>query len=283
MNRRPEWINKKIDFRAMHGTEGRLRGLGLHTVCHQARCPNISECFSRGTATFLILGDACTRSCAFCNMKRGPAAGADGAEQDRVVDAVRKMGLRHAVITSVTRDDLPDGGAEIFAAVTMNLKRHDPSLTVELLTPDFMGDASSIRTVVDSGPDIFGHNIETVRSRYFIRPGCDYRRSLGLLEAVKDMSPDMRTKSAMLLGMGETRSELIDVFHDLRVAGCDYLSIGQYLRPAKDNLPVMEYITPESFEEYKNIALEMGFGHVESGVYVRSSYRADNYPQQKSG
>lgn len=277
MNRRPPWINKKIDFRSMHGTELQLKGLGLHTVCHQARCPNISECYARGTATFLMLGDSCTRSCSFCNVTRGPAAAADAGEPDRIVEAVSRMGLSHAVITSVTRDDLHDGGASIFAAVTLKLKEHLPAVTVELLTPDFRGDISSVRTVAGARPDIFGHNLETVPSLYYLRPGCDYRRSLGLLAAVKSISPVMRTKSALMLGMGETRDELASVFNDLRGAGCDYLSIGQYLQPGRANLPVLEYIAPEIFEEYGRIAGGMGFLHVESGVYVRSSYRAECY------
>ena len=277
MNRRPAWINKKIDFRSMHDTEERLTGLGLHTVCHQARCPNISECYSRGTATFLMLGGACTRSCSFCNVGHGPAASADPDEPDRIVEAVGRMGLRHAVITSVTRDDLPDGGASVFAAVTRKLKGRDPALTVELLTPDFRGDRASIRTVVEAGPDIFGHNVETAPSLYDMRPGCDYRRSLGLLAAVKEIDPRMLTKTALLLGMGETRDEIIEVFRDLRGAGCDFLSIGQYLRPGKGSLPVREYVAPEAFEEYGRIAAKMGFRHVESGVYVRSSYLADLY------
>ncbi len=274
---RPAWLDKKIDFRAMHDTERRLRNLDLHTVCHQARCPNISECFSRGTATFLIMGDICTRGCSFCGVRHGKPLPPDPDEAARVAEAVRRMKIRHAVITSVTRDDLPDGGAGAFTAVIGELKKPGGPASIEVLVPDFQGDEASIRAVVAAGPDIFGHNLETVPSLYDFRGNCDYGRSLTVLETAKKCSREMKTKSALMLGMGETEEEVKGVMHDLRDAGCDYLSMGQYLRPGRSNRPVKEYIVPERFERYRGDAIEMGFLHVESGPYVRSSYLADRY------
>ena len=274
---RPQWLNKKLDFRAMHETEGRLRGLGLHTVCHQARCPNIAECFSRGTATFLILGDICTRGCAFCGVQRGAPGPVDTEEPARVTEAVRRLGIRHAVITSVTRDDLPDGGAAIFAGVIRALRAVDHAIAVEVLVPDFRGDTGAIGKVAGAGPDIFGHNIETVPSLYAVRRACDYTRSLKVLETAKTCSPGISTKSGMMLGMGETAGEVVAVLRDLRRAGCNYLSLGQYLRPGKESAPVREYIAPRIFDSYKEEALALGFTHVESGAYVRSSYMAERY------
>lgn len=274
---RPAWLNKKIDFRTMHEVEERLRGLSLHTVCHQARCPNISDCFSRGTATFLILGDICTRGCAFCAVKRGVPALPDTGEPGRVAEAVRRLGLHHVVITSVTRDDLDDGGASAFAHAVRAIRKTCPSANIETLTPDFKGDAYHVKMVVDAGPDIFGHNIETVPSRYAARLGCDYRRSLGVLEMARSFSDTVRTKSAIMLGMGETDNEVLEVFRDLRAAGCDYLAIGQYLQPGWSAMPVQEYVDPSRFARYRDCAESLGFLHVESGAYVRSSYLADHY------
>ncbi len=275
--KRPPWLDRKIDYRSMHATEQRLRDLGLHTVCHQARCPNISECFSRGAATFLILGDVCTRNCAFCGVKHGAPVPPVPDEPPRVAEAVRRMKIRHAVITSVTRDDLPDGGAGAFAAVINELKKPGGPGAVEVLVPDFGGNEASIRTVVDAGPDIFGHNLETVPSLYGVRRSCNYGRSLRVLEAAKRLSPSVKTKSGLMAGLGETEAEVIEVMGDLRGAGCDYLSIGQYLQPGRENIPVKEYVRPEQFERYRDRALAMGFLHVESGVYVRSSYMAHRY------
>jgi len=275
--RRPAWLDKKIDFSAMHGTEHCLRDLGLHTVCHQARCPNISECFSRGTATFLILGDTCTRNCAFCAVKHGAPLQPDTGEPARVAEAVRRMNIRHAVITSVTRDDLPDGGAGAFAAVIGELRKPGGPSAVEVLVPDFRGNEASIRTVINAAPDIFGHNVETVPSLYGARGNCDYRRSLGVLERAKHYSSAVKTKSAIMVGLGETAAEVAAVMGDLRGVNCDYLSVGQYLRPGRGNLPVREYVSPAQFRRYKETALELGFLHTESGPYVRSSYMADRY------
>ncbi len=274
---RPGWLDKKIDFRAMHTTEQKLRGLALHTVCNQARCPNISECFSRGTATFLILGEVCTRNCSFCGVKHGTPFPADTEEPARVAEAVRRMGISHAVITSVTRDDLPDGGAGSFISVINELKNISRDVTVEVLVPDFRGSEASISAVLDAGPDIFGHNLETVPSLYSARGNCNYQQSLKVLDVAKNHSRTVKTKSALMVGLGETFVEVTSVMKDLRAVGCDYLSIGQYLQPGRGNQPVREYVTPEQFERYKEKALEMGFLHVESGTYVRSSYMADRY------
>jgi lipoyl synthase len=276
---RPVWINKKIDFRAMHETESRLHGLNLHTVCNQARCPNVSECFARGTATFLIMGEICTRSCLFCNVKSGHPRPVDNDEPRRVAEAVKRMGIRHAVITSVTRDDLDDGGANAFTATVASIREIDPAIPIELLVPDFGGSESSIRTVIEAGPDIFGHNIETVPDLYERMNRTDYSRSLRVLEYARSLSHEVRTKSAVMLGLGETEEQVLDAFRDLRNAGCDYLGIGQYLRPDRSCAPVQEYISPARFEVYGNRAREMGFLHVESGVYVRSSYMAEKYSE----
>ncbi|MBN1497475.1 MAG: lipoyl synthase [Spirochaetes bacterium] len=277
---RPQWLNKKIDYRAMHETEARLRGLDLHTVCHQARCPNIAECFSRGTATFLILGDVCTRGCSFCAVKHGAPGPPDTTEPGRVAEAVKRMGIRHAVVTSVTRDDLADGGASVFAGVIRELRLLDPPVAVEVLVPDFKGEKEAIDAVTIAGPDIFGHNIETVPSLYAVRKGCDYKRSLTVLEVARASSPALRTKSGLMLGLGETADEVIAVLRDLRSVGCDYLSLGQYLRPGKENTPVREYVEPGLFDHYKEEAGALGFLHVESGPYVRSSYMAERYTPQ---
>jgi lipoic acid synthetase len=261
----------------MHETESLLRGLGLHTVCVQARCPNISECFHRKTATFLILGETCTRGCGFCGVRRGAPRPADPEEPERVAEAVARMGLRHAVVTSVTRDDLPDGGAGIFADCIRALRKRDATLKIEVLVPDFGGEASCVRMVASAGPDIFGHNIETVPSLYGAARNGDYGRSLEVLSWAKACSRGLRTKSGILVGMGETAPEVELVLRDLRRVGCDYLSIGQYLRPSKGNIPVASRVPPEAFERYKIMALKLGFLHVESGTYVRSSYLADCY------
>ncbi len=275
--KRPAYAVKKIDFKAMHETEAALSGLKLHTVCHQARCPNISECFKKGTATFLILGDTCTRSCVFCNVKKGKPEGIDKSEALRVAQAVKKLKLKYAVITSVTRDDLKDGGAFAFAEVIKCIRDINPEIKVEVLVPDFKADRESIKNVVDAKPDVFAHNVETVPSLYSIRIGADYKRSLKVLSVAKEISPYITTKSAILLGLGEKEEEVMEVFKDLVKTGCDYISIGQYMQPDKEHYNVVEYIKPEKFEWYKEKAYKAGFKHVESGVWVRSSYMAEKY------
>ncbi len=286
---KPTYAKKKIDFKQMHETESALAGLKLHTVCHQARCPNISECFGRGTATFLILGDTCTRNCSFCNVKKGVPAAADLSEPARIAEAVEKLKLKYAVITSVTRDDMEDGGAGVFAEVIKQINHRSQipnpkegqlnsrKVKVEVLVPDFKADRNAIKTVLDAGPDVFAHNVETVPSLYKVRKGADYKRSLEVLRLAKEISPKAVTKSAVLLGLGEKEEELRTVFDDLVKAGCDYISIGQYLQPDKQHHEVVEYIKPAVFDWYKKQAYKAGFKHVESGVWVRSSYMAETY------
>jgi lipoic acid synthetase len=254
-----------------------LGELRLNTVCQQALCPNISECFSCGQATFLILGKNCTRLCSFCNVEKTVPLPVDNYEPARVAEAVHRLKLSHVVITSPTRDDLPDGGAGIYAATVAAIRGSSPATRIELLIPDFQGSVSSLEAVVASHPDIIAHNVETVPRLYQIRSGADYARSLELLRLCAGMAPDIRTKSGVMLGMGETEVELLQVFRDLRDVGCAYLSIGQYLAPSRRHYPVQEYISPEQFESLQAAALEMGFSHVESGPYVRSSYHAGKY------
>ena len=273
--RKPSWINKKVDFREMHATEELLSGLSLHTVCHQAKCPNISECFGKKTATFMILGDTCTRSCAFCSVKKGRPVKPDTGEPENVTEAVKRMGLKYVIITSVTRDDLQDKGASFFAACVRNIKKFDGSIKVEVLTPDFKGDLTAVDTVINESPDVFAHNVETVPSLYKIRKGADYTTSLRVIGHAKKTG--VKVKSGIMLGLGEKEYEVLAAMRDLRMTGCDFLSIGQYLQPKKDNIKVKEYIRPEKFDYYRELALSMGFLHVESGPYVRSSYRAENY------
>lgn len=253
-----------------------VRRQRLHTVCEEAHCPNIFDCWNRRTATFMILGDVCTRACRFCAVTSGRPTELDIGEPLRVAASVAELGLRHAVITSVDRDDLRDGGAEIFARTIRAIRRRSPTCTVEVLTPDFQGDPDAIRTVVEARPDIFNHNTETVPRLYRrIRPKAVYERSLGLLRLVKELDRRMVTKSGVMVGLGEDKAELLQVFRDMRAHGIDVLTVGQYLRPSPRHAPVERYYRPEEFLELKEQALAMGFAHVESGPLVRSSYHAD--------
>jgi lipoic acid synthetase len=276
-SRRPEWLQKKISPAVHRDMDGLLDGLRLHTVCREAHCPNISECYDCGQATFLILGTVCTRLCSFCNVTKREPLPPDRDEPGRVAEAVQHLGLRHAVITSPTRDDLPDGGAGMFAETVRAIRTTSPDTAVELLIPDFGGVRSSLELVVSAGPDILGHNLETVPRLYHIRAGAEYRRSIAVLGTVRDMAPSLKTKSGLMLGMGEEEGEVDRVFADLLENGCRYLSIGQYLAPSKRHYPVREYLLPEAFDRYREKALSMGFLHVESGPYVRSSYHAERY------
>lgn len=279
---KPLWLDKKIQLGSCSGMKSLLRGMKLETVCEQALCPNIGECFSNSHATFLILGPQCTRSCSFCNVAKGEPSPPDTGEPARVAEAVKKLALRHVVITSVTRDDLADGGAGIFADTVLNIRRTTPQVTVEVLIPDFQLFLDSLRAVAESGPDIIAHNVETVPSLYrSVRRGSDYRRSLNVLDAVKKISPGLKTKSGIMLGLGEKEAEIISVMGDLRAVECDFLSIGQYLAPSKLHYPVKEYIIPEQFAYYKEKGLSMGFAYVESGPYVRSSYMAGEYLEKR--
>jgi len=241
-------------------------------------CPNIGECFSRSEATFLILGRHCTRRCSFCNIEKGAPPPPDRDEPLRVADAVRKLSLKHVVITSVTRDDLPDGGAGIFAATVLSVRQKSPDTTIEILIPDFRLSEDALAIVTSSSADIIAHNVETVPALYSkVRQGADYSRSLGVLRAIKKISPRMRTKSGIMVGMGEKEEEVCSAMKDLRLTGCDFLSIGQYLSPSPRHYPVKEYIPPEKFDYYKQIGKELGFAHIESAPYVRSSYLAAKY------
>ncbi len=249
---------------------------GLNTVCWSAKCPNIGECFKRGTATFLILGDVCTRNCGFCGIKNGTPNRLDLVEPIKVGQAVRKLGLKYAVVTSVTRDDLPDGGAGHYAATVWAIRRFNPECKIEVLIPDFQGDKDALYIVVDSKPDVINHNVETIPRLYAkVRPQADYHRSLELLKNVKEMQPGFVTKSGLMVGVGESIEEVEGTFKDLRDAGCDLLTVGQYLRPSPENIPVERYVHPDEFEHLRKVALELGFRNAASGPFVRSSYFAD--------
>lgn len=255
-----------------------LRSLRVETVCEQAICPNIGECFSHKVATFLILGRNCTRTCRFCNIQKANPLPVDKDEPERVALAVAQLGLKHVVITSVTRDDLVDGGAGIFADTVNRINQKLPQVSVELLIPDFGFSSNALKIVADSGPQIIAHNMETVPSLYkVVRQDADYTRSLGLLRALKKISPKLKTKSGLMLGLGENPDEVWAVMHDLRSVGCDLLSIGQYLAPSQKHYPVKDYISLAEFENYKEKAKQLGFLHIESGPYVRSSYLAAEY------
>lgn len=272
----PEWLKKKIPGCGdMQSTRSLIDGLGLKTVCSSARCPNQGECYSRGTATFLILGGICTRGCRFCAVEKGSPLPPDPHEPRRVAEAVAGLGLKHAVVTSVTRDDLPDGGASHFAAAIRAIRERQPGVTVEVLTPDFKGRLRPVDAVASERPEVFNHNLETVPRLYRrVRPGAGYRRSLSLLGRVKAREPGILTKSGLMVGLGEDFTEVRQVMADLRSAGCDIITVGQYLQPSRDHLEVMEFVRPEVFEAYRRSALEMGFKHVVCGPFVRSSYRA---------
>ncbi len=277
IRRKPEWLRKKVSPAANADMERLLSGLSLHTVCQEASCPNITECFRQRQATFLILGTVCTRRCTFCNVGKESPQPVDPQEPGRVAKAVERLALAHVVVTSPTRDDLSDGGASHYAATVAAIRDAMPKTAIELLIPDFQGSPEALRTVLLAGPDILGHNLETVPRLYHIRAGADYGRSLELLRAAREMAPEVPTKSGVMLGLGETEEELLAVLRDLRAAGCAYVSLGQYLAPSRSHEPVKEFVPPERFERLKEEALELGFAHVESGPYVRSSYHADQY------
>ena len=276
--RLPEWIKTKSPA-GLHATKQMLRSHRLSTVCEEARCPNIGVCFSKPTATFMILGSHCTRNCGFCSVESAshmPLNPPDADEPERVALAARDMGLRYVVITSVSRDDLHDGGARQFSRTVAALRELLPAVKIEVLTPDFRGDTAALKTVLSSGPDVFNHNIETVPRLYSsVRPQADYDRSLGVLVTAKEIAPWIRSKSGLMVGLGETVEEVFSLMRDILSTGCDYLTIGQYLRPSKKNLPVTEYIAPALFAEYRKAGLSMGFRGVASAPLVRSSMDAE--------
>jgi lipoic acid synthetase len=276
--RLPEWIReKRINLAELHEIKSLLRGKSLHSVCESLACPNRSECFSRGTATFMILGDICTRSCGFCNVTTGrPYAAPSVDEPNAVAEAAKRMRLRHVVVTSVTRDDLADGGALQFASTIRALRAELPDAAVEVLTPDFRGNREAIRIVVDAKPDYYNHNVETVPRLYdFVRPGSRFNRSLMVLREAKRLDPQIVTKSGFMLGLGERRDEVIEVMRRLLENGCEILTIGQYLQPKREKLDVVEYVHPSVFDEYRAVGEQLGFRAVFSGPFVRSSYMAD--------
>jgi lipoyl synthase len=274
--RLPAWLKRPVAQPGRAASVNRiLRGLELHTVCQSAKCPNRGECFSEGTATFLIMGDACTRGCRFCAVESRQPKPLDADEPRRVAEAARELGLTHVVVTTVTRDDLPDGGAAHFVAVIGALREAVPNAAVEVLTSDFAGRLESVDVVTQAGPDVFNHNLETVPRLYGgVRPGADYRRSLEVLARARTARPDLPTKSGLMLGLGETPDEVRDVMLDLRRSGVSILTLGQYLRPSKVHLPVAEYVAPQTFAELADDAYELGFSAVASAPYVRSSYHA---------
>ena len=277
IQRKPEWLRKKVNQGEQSGMRQLLGELRLNTVCQQALCPNISECFSCGQATFLILGTNCTRQCSFCNVEKTVPLPVDQHEPSRIAEAVQRLKLSHVVITSPTRDDLPDGGASIYSATVSAIRSASPDTRIELLIPDLQADPDSLGCVVASQPDIIAHNVETVPRLYHVRSGADYHRSLDVLRICRELAPEIDTKSGIMLGLGEQVEEVRQVMRDLRAVGCRYLSIGQYLAPSREHYPVQEYVRPELFERLREAGLELGFSHVESGPYVRSSYHAGEY------
>ena len=275
--RLPEWARKTGPLaRGARPLRLLLRAGELNTVCEEARCPNLGECFSHGTATFMLLGDRCTRRCGYCSVSTARPLPADPGEPVRVAEAAARMGLRYVVLTSVNRDDLPDGGAAHFAETVRAIRQALPAAAVEVLTPDFKGDRKALASVLDAGPEVFNHNIETV-PRLFprLRPQGRYRLSLDLLAAARELRPSQVTKSGLMLGLGETDDEIEPVLRDLRAVGVDTLTIGQYLRPSRDHEPVQRYVTPAAFAELERVGLSLGFPTVHSGVFVRSSFNAE--------
>ncbi len=273
---RPDWIKVRIsngpNYQELRNL---MRGLSLHTVCEEAHCPNIGECWENRTATFMILGNVCTRACRFCAVTTGRPTGLDLEEPERVAEAVGKMGLRHVVITSVARDDLPDGGAGVFADTIRAIRRDHTETKIEVLIPDFQGNDDALSKVMDARPDVLNHNLETVeRLQGKVRSKARYERSLWVLGRAKELDPAGLTKSGIMLGVGEERDEIVATMHDLRAVGCDVMTIGQYMRPSPAHLPITRYYTPAEFKELWKIGTSLGFRHVESGPLVRSSYHA---------
>jgi lipoic acid synthetase len=274
---KPAWLKVRAPGGPQYSRlKGLVKELSLHTVCEEAHCPNIAECWGAGTLTFMILGRVCTRNCGFCAVTFGKPPLFDPEEPHRLAQAVARLGLAHVVVTSVARDDLPDGGAGIFAQAIRKIRECDPKVSIEVLIPDFRGSPQALTTVVDARPDVLNHNVETVaRLQALVRPSARYERSLSVLRLAKDLAGGLLTKSGMMLGLGEAWEEIIQTMADLRMAHCDLLTIGQYLRPSPQHLPVTRYYTPAEFAELSQIGAKMGFHHVEAGPLVRSSYHAE--------
>jgi len=281
---KPAWLKAKAPVGDnFHNLKKLARGLGLHTVCESAQCPNIGECWNHRTATFMLLGDICTRRCGFCAVPKGRPGPIDLDEPRRVAEAVAKLGLKHAVVTSVNRDDDNVGGARIFAGTIRQVRELSPECRIEVLIPDFQGLDEALKIVLDARPDVLNHNTETVPRLYrVVRSGARYERTLRLLENAKKISPGMVTKSGVMVGLGETITELVEVFSDLGQRGVDILTVGQYLRPSRDHLPIARFYTPDEFQYLKSEALRFGFRHVESGPLVRSSYHAHEQAEATS-
>lgn len=283
--RKPEWLRVRPPSGQTYGhVKGLLRGLNLHTVCEEAHCPNVGECWGGGTATIMLLGDVCTRGCRFCAVQSGNPRGlVDEEEPQKVAEAVAELGLTYVVLTSVDRDDLPDGGASHFAATIREIKARDPSILVEALIPDFQGDLEAVRTVVDAGPEVLDHNVETVRRLQGVARDrrANYEQSLAVLRAAKTIRDGLLTKSSLMLGLGETREEILESMRDLRANGVDLLTLGQYLRPSEWHLPVQEYVSPGTFDELRVAGEDLGFVYVAAGPLVRSSYRAGEFYLEK--
>jgi len=289
--KKPTWLKKRIPpIQEIEKVKAILGRGNLHTVCEEARCPNLGDCFSKGTATFLILGRVCTRNCGFCAVERGDPLPLNESEPEAAARAVRELKLQYVVLTSVTRDDLQDGGASHYAKAIRAIRDQDSGVKIEVLIPDFKGDRPALSTVLRERPDVLNHNVETIPRLYpQVRPQADYRRSLKLLKWVKEIEPSLWTKSGFMLGLGETQKEVLNLLTDLRDVGCDFLTIGQYLQPRSDRLPVVRFVPPEEFEEYWQIAQGMGFKGVASGPFVRSSFHASqmfedhaNYQSKKT-
>ena len=279
--RKPDWLKVRFPAGPNYARIDRMhREQGLHSVCRSAACPNQGECWEQGTATFMILGNHCTRDCRFCSVVQGPSGPPDPEEPVRVADAVQEMGLKYVVITSVTRDDLADGGAGLFARTIREVRARDSETLIEVLIPDFQGDEEALHKVLEARPDVLNHNLETVPRLYpSVRPEAVYRRSLELLEGVRGYDSEIPTKSGLMLGLGESSEEIAGTLGDLREAGCSLLTLGQYLQPTRTHLPVHRFVHPDEFEEWRRVALELGFTEFASGPFVRSSYRAEAFYQ----
>ena len=276
VSKKPDWIRVKAPVsKGYEETRAIVRANGLHTVCEEAGCPNIGECWDKKHATFMLMGDTCTRACAFCNVKTGLPHPLDAAEPERVAEVTAKLGLKHVVVTSVDRDDLDDGGAAHFAAVIRAIRARCPATTIEVLTPDFLRKDGAVEKVVAARPDVFNHNLETVPSKYLtVRPGARYFASIRLLQQVKELDPAMFTKSGLMVGLGEERNEILQVMDDLRAAEVDFLTLGQYLQPTRKHHPVVRFVPPADFKAYETIAYAKGFAMVSSSPLTRSSHHA---------
>lgn len=279
---KPEWLKKRITYNQdINNTRKLLNDLELNTVCESARCPNLSECFAKSTATFMIMGNNCTRNCRFCAVPSENPENLDPEEPVQLAVAVKKLNLKHVVITSVTRDDLDDGGAAHFSKCVKEIRKMKDDIIIELLIPDLQLNHKAINTVVSSSPDIINHNLETVPQLYSkVRPEADYNRSLEVLSYIKKSDNNIYTKSGIMVGLGETESQVIELMKDLRKINCDILTIGQYLQPSQEHLPVESYIKPKQFQKYEDIGKELGFKYIASGPYVRSSYQADKFSNE---